>query len=237
MSHAGYWPHDLLWVAEGGVRVDGAWPEWADADWMRRAPVVVRREATAGALLPVGLRGLARNQRCKGYVHQDAVLRRVTPEMLAAPENTRGPEQGTVPRSPAPALASPRGAEGLSPVCAAGLGGIAAALNAIAAALDATGLSWGPTGGVGFYLATGIEVLRPDSDLDLLVRAPQPLDAARTAALAAIQAGADLRVDIQIDTGEGAFALAEWLRGGRVMLKTATGPRLCADPWQAGAAP
>lgn len=230
MSHAGYWPHDLLWVAEGGVRVDGAWPEWADADWMRRAPVVVRREATAGGLLPVGLRGLARNQRCKGYVHQDAVLRRVTPEMLAAPENTCGPDRGTVPRSPAPALAGAPGAEGLSPVCAAGLG-------RIAAALDATGLSWGPTGGVGFFLATGIEVLRPDSDLDLLVRAPRPLDAARTAALAAIQAGASLRVDIQIDTGTGAFALAEWLRGGRVMLKTATGPRLHADPWQAGAAP
>ncbi|MDU7867214.1 MAG: malonate decarboxylase holo-[acyl-carrier-protein] synthase, partial [Pantoea sp.] len=39
------------------------------------------------------------------------------------------------------------------------------------------------------------------------------------------------RVDTQVETPLGAFALNEWLREGRVLLKTATGPRLTASAW------
>ena len=52
------------------------------------------------------------------------------------------------------------------------------------------------------------------------------------AQLAALQAKAPCRLDIQVDTGAGGFALAEYVRGGRVMLKTAHGPVLVADPWR-----
>ncbi|CDL32407.1 Phosphoribosyl-dephospho-CoA transferase [Enterobacter hormaechei] len=34
-----------------------------------------------------------------------------------------------------------------------------------------------------------------------------------------------------MDTPEGGFALAEWLRDGKTLLKTQYGPRLVADPW------
>jgi phosphoribosyl-dephospho-CoA transferase len=53
------------------------------------------------------------------------------------------------------------------------------ALVALAAAapwLDALGLPWGPVGGIGFELATGIPVLTAASDVDLLVRAAGPRD-------------------------------------------------------------
>lgn len=201
MQTSPYLPHDLLWVAPGAIQLDGPWPAWADAAWLRRAPVVVRREAVAGGLVPVGLRGAARSERAKAYVQAGAVMRRVAPEALAA--------AGTA-AAPLSALA---------------------ALAMAAPILDATGLAWGPTGGAGFFLACGLPVLRPDSDLDVLVRAPHPLTAAQAAALDGIQAGAACRVDIQVDTGHGAFALTEWRRGGRVMLKTNAGPLLCADPW------
>ena len=38
---------------------------------------------------------------------------------------------------------------------------------------------------------------------------------------------------MQVETRVGAFALREWLRtGGPVLLKTASGPLLCDDPWR-----
>ncbi|MXG36341.1 phosphoribosyl-dephospho-CoA transferase, partial [Escherichia coli] len=40
------------------------------------------------------------------------------------------------------------------------------------------------------------------------------------------------RADTQVDTPEGGFALAEWLRDGKTLLKTQCGPRLVADPWR-----
>jgi phosphoribosyl-dephospho-CoA transferase len=107
------------------------------------------------------------------------------------------------------------------------------ALAALAPRLRALGLAWGPTGGTGFLLASGLPVLRVDSDLDLLVRSPAPLTSATVEALLELQADAECRVDIQVDTGLGGFALSEYAKGrGRVLLKTSTGPVLLADPWR-----
>jgi phosphoribosyl-dephospho-CoA transferase len=91
---------------------------------------------------------------------------------------------------------------------------------------------WRDAGGAGFWLATRLPVLRPASDLDLLVRAPQPLAPAQLSALCALQTRAGCRVDIQVDTGLGGFALMEYARGGEVMLKTDARPVLVNDPWQ-----
>lgn len=214
MHNLPYLPHDLLWVAPGAIEPDGPWPEWADAAWRHGAPVVVRREAVRAGLVPVGLRGTARSQRARAYVAASAVTRRVAPEMLLAEVAV-----GAMDVTSLPELAA------------------LAALAALAPRLNALGLAWGPTGGAGYFLASGLPVLRPDSDLDLLVRAPQPLSAGQAVALEGIQAwpGASCRIDIQVDAGHGAFAFAEWRRGGRVLLKTNTGPLLCADPWTATA--
>jgi phosphoribosyl-dephospho-CoA transferase len=212
MQAVEYRPHDLLWAPANRLQLTGGWLEWADVEWMRIAPVVVRRETSFPGQVPVGLRGKARSQRSKGYVAHAAVQRCVSPEMLAAtlPNRWVGSKDFAV----------------------------LAALRIIAPALDATGLTWGPTGGVGFFLASGLPVLRPDSDLDLVVRAPQRLDSAQALALAEVQRHSGCRIDIQIDTGHGAFALAEWARdSGRVMLKTNDGPLLCTNPWQPGTAP
>lgn len=203
-------PHDLLWISDlDGLLVLPPLPHWASADWLLRAPLVVRREDTgAGAPVPVGLRGSARNARCAGYLARQAIARRVTPEMLAHAPLAPAARAGAVPA----ALTT---------------------LAALAPRLDATGLAWGPSGGAGFMLASGLPVLRPDSDLDLLVRAPRRLNGEQTAALLALQAGAGCRLDIQIDTGAGGFALAEWAaRRTSILLKTGAGPVLTDDPWR-----
>jgi phosphoribosyl-dephospho-CoA transferase len=109
------------------------------------------------------------------------------------------------------------------------------ALARLACELDEASLTWGVTGSVGFTLASGLDVLRADSDLDLLVHAPDEGDAESLRALRRSISDTESRVDVQVETPCGAFALKEWLRtGGPVLLKTADGPLLCDDPWHAG---
>lgn len=184
---------------------DGAsLPAWADANWLQVAPLVVRRASTAPGRIPVGMRGMLRSERQACEVAASAVVHRVTPEMLA--------------HAPVPDFS-----------CAA-----LDALREVAPLLDATGWPWGPTGGVGFALASGLPVLRADSDLDLVLRIGAPPDPAQADALRAIAATVTAcRLDLQIDTGRGGFAYAEWTAGrGRVLLKTDRGPVLTATPWE-----
>ncbi|WP_305796022.1 phosphoribosyl-dephospho-CoA transferase MdcG domain-containing protein, partial [Salmonella enterica] len=44
-------------------------------------------------------------------------------------------------------------------------------------------------------------------------------------------AGGLCRADTQVDTPRGGFALNEWLRDGKALLKTSQGPQLVRDPW------
>lgn len=92
----------------------------------------------------------------------------------------------------------------------------------------------GPTGGVGYQIATGMEVVHADSDLDLLLRTPQPLARAQARELLDILDCAPCRIDLQLETPAGAVALREWAGfARRVLLKSAHGPRLVSDPWAA----
>ena len=197
--------HDLLWIS--GLPDGMSLPAWLDAVWLRAAPLVVRRASTMPGRIPVGMRGLLRSERHACEVDAAAVLRCVTPEMLAR-----------LAHAPLPGFS-----------CAA-----LDALRQVAPLLDATGWDWGPTGGVGFALASGLPVLRADSDLDLLLRIAAPPDADQAGALRAIAASVTAcRLDLQIDTGIGGFAYAEWAAGrAKILLKTDHGPVLTAAPWE-----
>lgn len=101
-------------------------------------------------------------------------------------------------------------------------------LDAVRPLLDDTGLVWGPTGSVGFELATGQPTATPASDLDLLVRAGDLRGALRRLTrLHHELRSTDARVDCQVETSSGAVALAE-LVGGHpdVLMRTPNGPRL-----------
>jgi phosphoribosyl-dephospho-CoA transferase len=202
-------PHDLLWVREpGDLRSAAEVPAWASREWLSQAPVVVRREAVAEpGVVPVGLRGRARNERFAAYVDRARVVRRVMPEALA---ESRAWRTNT-------ALADL--------LCVQ-------ALARIAPELDRLRLTWGVTGSVGFALASGVSTLRQDSDLDLLLRSPKPFARDEARSLLALVQASPARIDMQIDTGRGGFALAEWAGvADRVLLKTGRGPVLVSDPW------
>jgi phosphoribosyl-dephospho-CoA transferase len=213
-----YRAHDLLWLDRpGAFEPAGELPDWLDGALLARAPVVVRRDEAPAGRVPVGARGLRRNQRCAGLADAGAVTRCVTPAMLAR------------------SLAQPMAGRAGELASAAADWPCVATLLSLAPRLDALDVEWGPAGGAGFWLATGLPVLRPASDLDLLVRSAEPLDPDVLDALGALQREhADgCRLDIQVDTGAGGFALAEYLGGApRVLLKTARGPLLVADPWR-----
>ena len=95
-------------------------------------------------------------------------------------------------------------------------------------------LDWGVSGSAGFELASGVEALHALSDLDLILRAPEPLDRFEARALLAKLDTAPCAVDLQLQTPFGAVALREWAGvSRRVLLKTSSGAHLVLDPWQA----
>lgn len=207
-------PHDLLWIGDASaLRPVEALPAWASTAWLSVAPVVVRRAPFLGDRVPVGLRGASRSERCAAHVRAHHVIGKVTPQDIARDVSGRS---ASLRNSRLPCLR---------------------ALARIACELDEAALSWGVTGSVGFTLASGFDVLRADSDLDLLVCSIDRSDAKALRELGRSTVDAESRVDVQVETPCGAFALNEWLRtGGPVLLKTADRPLLCRDPWRAGSA-
>ena len=187
-------PHDLIWLTARDA-LEGITESWVDAAWHTGLPVVVRRDVDNEGRIPVGVRGLRRDQRAAGWVKPENVLRVVSPEDLSV-------------------------AADLLPVQAA-----------ISLTLHDWPWRWGITGSTGYALATEIPVLHAASDLDLLIRAPCTVSPEAFTDWQAQLSRALCRADTQVDTPEGGFALAEWLRDGKTLLKTQYGPRLVADPW------
>ena len=204
-------PHDMLRLASGaGLRYEGSAPPWIPASLTRAPWVVVRRARTPAGLIPVGARGRTRSERCAALLAPDAVAACVTPEDLAAARGWRH-------------MLRARWVNSLR------------VLEAVDELFASLSLAWGPTGSVGFELATGVAAAGTTSDLDVVVRAPEawPLENARE--IAEHLARLATRVDAQLDTPAGAVTLGEYARGGRVLLRTPDGPRLVHDPWREAA--
>ncbi|EGO6392127.1 malonate decarboxylase holo-ACP synthase [Salmonella enterica] len=195
-------PHDLIWLNARDALEDVT-ESWVDTVWHSGLPVVVRRDVDAQGRIPVGVRGMKRDQRAAGWAQPAAVVRICSPESLV--------DAQALLRSPF--ISQP-------PVQAA-----------LLLAQQTWPWTWGITGSTGYALATGIPVIHAASDLDLLIRAPQPLAREPLAMWQQQLTGGLCRADTQVETPCGAFALNEWLRDGKALLKTSQGPRLVSDPW------
>ena len=194
-------PHDLVRLSDvTALREDDAEaPDWV---WrsLQDAPWAVVRRARAGAgRVPVGVRGRARHERYALEVPGDAVAQRVRPEDLRRRLRDL-PDRSLAARA-------------------------VAALVGWLASLDRAGLRWGPTGSVGFQLATGQVVVTPQSDLDLIVRLDGLAASQRIPQIPCVPG----RVDCLVECPEGAVALPELAGRSRlIMLRTADGRRLVA---------
>lgn len=197
-------PHDLIWPADAQA-LQGDLPDWVAQQWRPSLPLVVRRDRHPAGLIAVGIRGMGRERRAAAWLPAAAIVRCVTPESLVdLPQLLR-----SVFVSQPPVQA------------------------AILLAQQKWPWRWGITGSCGYALATEVPVLHSSSDLDLLIRAPQALPPAAFQAWQQQLARLPCRADTQVETPYGAFALSEWLRDGRALLKTNSGPRLVSDPWRA----
>jgi phosphoribosyl-dephospho-CoA transferase len=186
-------------------------PNWSSAALHRAPWVVVRRTRARAALLPVGIRGDVRHQRAAAWLPIHAVEQVVTPQILARRRTWHGRPRTKL----LPALL---------------------VLDAAAAILEDQGYGdlWGPGGSVGFELASGVPSVSAQSDLDLVLDAPEPIEVRDAAALFTAFERLSARVDLLLETPLGAVALSEYASGKRAMLlRTPSGARLVADPWHA----
>src|SRR5258705_10220241 len=197
--------HDLLWISKDAELCSSHQPAWL-RDALKRSPVVVVRRAEAPpGLIPVGIRGLAREQRHATFLRKDDVLACRTPESLVAEQ---------VWHEFSPTLPLP----------------LLDALKVVSEFSKRKHLVWGPIGSVGYQLATGMPSASFASDLDLLVRCDDLLSHTCLQTLHAIQPG-HVRLDVILEGPQGAVALQEYLQNPQALIKTVRGPRIAAFTW------
>ncbi|SHF84980.1 phosphoribosyl-dephospho-CoA transferase [Vibrio gazogenes DSM 21264] len=201
-----YQPHDLLWVNH--LSDDEQPPAWFHLTDLISRPVVVRRAPYQADRIAVGIRGFSRSQRHASLVTPQAIVRHLTPEQLVEQQGWYTQYQN----HPLPHWQT---------------------LADIDDIFRSYSLAWGITGSLAFELATGMRTANQQSDIDLRILAPTPLDKQRASELAQQLTTLAQRPDVQIETALGAFALSEWLQtSGSVMIKSNQGPFLSANPWQ-----
>jgi phosphoribosyl-dephospho-CoA transferase len=204
--------HSLLHVADvDALEWESAPPDWVTAA-LRRAPYVVRRRSLPrpGAV-PVGIRGSARSQRAAAWVALGAIDECITPQMLVSQCVWRQRRDSAV--TPAVAM-----------------------LEQVAMILDGRGMTgrWGPGGSVAFELASGVVSTTPNSDLDIVLYADGSMARDAAACVQAELSSLPVRIDVLLETPNGAVSLAEFSNSvGAMLLRSERGPRLVADPWSA----
>ena len=199
-------PHDLLQLsptAPTPAEPGNDTPAWAALALARVPWVVVRRARGRPGRIPVGVRGSTRAERWATTVSWSEVMR------VRSPEDLRAEDDG----GSLPDVAATR------------------VFRVLTASPDLGWADWGPTGSVGFSLATGQAVLSETSDLDLLIRCPSRPEPGLLGRLARLFAEYAARVDCQVETPNGAVHLDELLRDGPSLLRTLDGARSCEDPW------
>jgi phosphoribosyl-dephospho-CoA transferase len=208
MTTSKYFPrvHDLLLLNSGRVVPAGEnEPQWARPALEHCPWVVVRREHADEGSIAVGVRGVRREQRWAGLADLTDVRQAIGPGLLRS--CTAHPMRLTLPAIEA--------------------------LRCVESKLARWSAEWGPVGSTGYELATGLYVTREDSDLDLVIYAPEPVEREMAHDLFNALKLAPAKVDVRIETRCGGFSLEEYVRErtGRILLRTASGRVLVQGLW------
>lgn len=203
-----YAAHDLLLLDSADSFIAGVpFQPWVREALTLTKTVVVRRGMSSVNQIPVGVRGHSRSQRCAGFVSRENILAVSTPESIVRRKLWRT----ALRREQIPAIGH---------------------LEIIFEAWMELGISWGPTGSVAFELVTGMTSARLESDLDLRIIAAERLSTEFAQELLVVATSSEIRIDIQMETPNGAVALAEYAsKSSTMLLKTEKGPMLVKDPW------
>ncbi len=206
--------HDLIRLREPiALTVDASVPTWVEPALLRAPWVVVRRGHVRDGMIPVGVRGPARQERFAAVLAVAQIADRLSPEELTESRDKIARRR----KDEAPALA---------------------ALARVAPILASKGHRWGLGGSVGFEIATGVATATSSSDLDLIVWQDHRLGLDQAIDLRAVlaEAAAPARVDVLLETPRGGVSLLDIVAmPARLLVRTPDGPRLSADPWMADA--
>jgi phosphoribosyl-dephospho-CoA transferase len=206
--------HDLIRLRKPiALTTDASVPAWVEPALLRAPWVVVRRAHVRDGMIPVGVRGLARQQRFAAALAFAEIADRLSPEELTESRHLIARKR----EDEVPALA---------------------ALARVAPILSGRSHRWGPGGSVGFEIATGVTTATSASDLDLILRQDHRLGLDEAIDLRDVlaEAAAPARVDVLLETPRGGVSLADLAAmPTRLLVRTPDGPRLSADPWMASA--
>jgi phosphoribosyl-dephospho-CoA transferase len=197
-------PHDLLQLRNVTDHECALLPRWAQDSLHWARWVVRRRDKLHTGNIPVGIRGRQRNQRHAWWIPVESVGRVVAPWELV---------------------------DGLA-TYKSSLGVVRTA-RTVRALMAEQGLRWGPTGSLGFTLATDRVAIRPESDLDVLIDTPTELPREGARELNSQLQRLECAVDAQLATPAGGVSLDEWANSTaqQVVVRTESGPMLTANPW------
>lgn len=204
-----YSPHDLLWLSNAEAithQCDIA--GWVKQYWHKKLPVVVRRDRRCEGKIPVGIRGQNKNQRQATWVTTNDIIDVMTPVQI-----TQQAQQGEATLHQF--------------ACFQLLQKIVADITQNDFPFDI-----GVTGSLAYSLATHSIAVNEQSDLDLQIICSTPVLRNQLDVLRPYLTHKLCRADIQIETPEGGFSLADWFANDEVLLKTHCGPKLVTDPWQ-----
>jgi phosphoribosyl-dephospho-CoA transferase len=92
---------------------------------------------------------------------------------------------------------------------------------------------WGPGGSVGFELATGNHVVKPEGDLDIVIYAERSMTANEARSLCHSTMDLPAAVDIRVETSISGFSLWEYASQSPapILLRTSNEVILGSDPW------
>jgi phosphoribosyl-dephospho-CoA transferase len=198
--------HDLLLLRS--PKIDAACtaePSWVSLALNRTPWVVVRRTPAEHGKLAVGVRGIVREERWAAFIDLSQITLTRKPMHLRS-SHVRDD------RKTLPAIKALMFAEAI---------------------LDHTSFEWGPTGSVGFELATGALTTTEDSDLDVVLFASHRIDTAVARYLLLSLTGSAAKIDLRVETPFCGFSLEEYARPDckKVLVRTPTTQRLVEDPW------
>jgi len=201
--------HDLLEIdAKQFIFSHTSAPQWVEGSLAKSPFVVVRRGPATGQEIPIGVRGTERNERWGTFCQPKLVKSILTPPQLL---------RRTIPTSRADAIPALR------------------ALNLLKDRWVDFVLPWGPGGSVGFELATGSYVAKPESDLDIVVYAKKRMTAEEAKSVCDCTMNLPAAIDIRVETPVCGFALREFASQSpaAILLRTPSGVVLGKDPWGA----
>jgi phosphoribosyl-dephospho-CoA transferase len=199
--------HDLLEIdAKRFISRHTSAPEWVVENLQRTPFVVVRRGLATQPEIPVGVRGVDRNQRWAAMCAFNLVK-----NILAPPQLLKRP----VPKSREDAIPAFR------------------AFSLMKERWRDLDYPWGPGGSIGFELVAGKHIAKPESDLDLVIYAAGRITREMAKSLYAQTLDLTAAVDVRVEAPLCGFSLKEyaWRNPGKILLRTPNGMTLGIDPW------